>query len=121
MQSEIRSVVYASRFSRRTIHSKNSDPAMTPSSQCICAWANSWSGAPLSSFTSARLAIASAERFHVVVAVNGRVELLVVNAARLLGERRQQRFVSLGVRAFQIGHANLQVAAERLLVRCRAA
>ena len=81
----------------------------------ICALANSLSGAPLTSFTSARLLIAWPSG-GVRRRRDGGVELRVVTAAGFFGERREQRLVPLGVGAFQVGHADLNVFAERLLV-----
>ena len=92
---------YARRLSRRTIHSTNNEPAMMPSSQCIWAWAKSLSGAPFTSFTSARLLIAWPRGGVRLVAVDCGFELVVVNAAGFFGDRCEQRVVSFGVRAFQ--------------------
>ena len=89
---------------------------MMPKSQCIWALANSLSGAPFTSFTSARLLIAWLSGGVEPVAVDGGVELVVVNAAGFFGDRGEQRVVSFGVRALQIGDADLQVSAERLFV-----
>ncbi len=57
-----------------------------------------------------------AERRVDFVAADGGVELAVVNAAGFFGDRCEQRVVALGVRALEIGDANLQIAAERLFV-----